>query len=255
MNDEIKAAQQAITDAEDDLKNLRQRVVEGDTTITATQLAERQGAIEFAKLQLQAAQRRQVIAVEQDREAQADAMRAEVDAFIAEGDAAIVTPFLAAIRAVEAALDAIRAQRARLEELQVKNSRVQSLYPTVRGHDGIDRNPIVRGVSTDRRSVLVRDNGTRASVTGADPREAAFAIIAAVLTHDEMAGSGFELGSASSRVVETMPTLVERIDGARTHPSATAGRLMASPDRAPLLAAVRAVALAEDPDGAADEQQ
>lgn len=254
MNDEIRAAQQAITDAETDLERLRQRVVDGDTTITATQLAERQGAIEFAKLQLQAAERRQVIAVEQDREAQADAMRAEVDAFIAEGDATLVEPFLAAVRAVEAALDAIRAQRARLEELQVENARVQSLYPARRGDDGISRHPVVRGVSTDfARGLFVRDQNTRARVTSADPREAAFAIIAAVLTRDEMSGSGFELGSASPRVVETMPTLVERINEVKTHPSATAERLMDSPDRTALHAAVRAVALAED--GPADEQQ
>jgi hypothetical protein len=255
MNDEIKAAQQAITDAETDLERLRQRVVEGDTTITATQLAERQGAIEFAKLQLQAAQRRQVIAVEQDREAQADAMRAEVDAFIAEGDTALIEPFLAAVRAIDDAVSAIRARRARLEGLEAANMRVRSLYPIQRDDRGISHYPIVRGVSTDGRSLLVRDKDTRVSITGADPREAAFAIIAAVLTRDEMAGSGFELGGASSRVVETMPTLVERINEAKTHPSATAERLMASPDRTALHAAVRAVALAEDPDGPADEQQ
>jgi hypothetical protein len=257
MNDEIRAAQQAITDAENDLENLRQRVVEGDTTITATQLAERQGAIDFAQLQLQAAQRRQVIAVEQDREAQADAFRAEVDAFIAEGDAQLVEPFLAAIRAVETAVNALRAQRSRLEELQAANARVQSLYPTVRGQDGIDRHPVVRGVSTNHaRGLLVRDNGQpRVHVTSANPREAAFTIVAAVLTREEMSGSGWEIGSPAPDVVETMPSLMGRIDEAKTHPAMTASRLMASPDRTGLLMAVRAVALAEDPDdGPADEQ-
>lgn len=253
MNDEIQAAQQAITDAEADLENLRQRVVEGDTTITATQLAERQGAIEFAKLQLQAAQRRQRLAVEKDREAQADEFRAQVEAYIDTCDARLTRTFVQAVRAVSAAVDAMRAHRSTLAQLHRESARVGALFPPI--FDGRTTNhPQVRGIATDgERGLYVRD--IRRGAASAPVHEVAFAIAAAALAPEDTFGLGLDLGVGAGSVVRAMPTLMERIDDVAERPSAKAASLLAHPSNPGLLAAVRAVALAEDPDdGPADEQ-
>lgn len=250
---EVQEAEQAITDAEADLAALERRVVEGDATITATDLAERRGAIEFARLQLAAAQRRERLAVEQDREAQADAFRAQVDAFLEEYDARLTATFVEAVRAVNVALEVVREQRATLARLHRERERVGGLFPPV--FDGRTTvTPTVRGVSTDGdRGLYVRDGATRRGVTSAGPHEVAMVIAAAALTTDE--ASGHDVGSGANSVVRTMPPLVELLDAAADRPRWKADVLLSSPDKAGLLTALRRLALAEDPDGPDDERQ
>ncbi|WP_158840957.1 hypothetical protein [Saccharothrix deserti] len=213
-NDEIKAAEQAVQDAKQDLAVFKQRVLDGDTSITATMLAERQGAIDFAELQVEAAQRRAAQRAEADLNAELDAVRSDAEAILATGTNEFAEAFQTAVRAMDAAVRVMAARRGAILALRQRYeaalSRVGATDPSGTVQDG----QRVRGVVVSRDAVRLFE-GDRRQITAMPDEDVASAVFTAATAGIMRTGDrATEDRAALKDLIDATPELHELLTAA-----------------------------------------
>jgi hypothetical protein len=154
----LAAAEQDATDAQQLADQLAERVRQGDPDVTAQQLAAQRQIADFAQLRVTAAQRRYARVREDDRARLAESARTAAVHLLGEAGAAdIVAATTAAAAAVAELRRVIDARNARLDQVAVTVSAIDSSLTEEGRTGGFLSRPY--GVWGDRRAIVVQSTG------------------------------------------------------------------------------------------------